>query len=257
MKQAKIGSLASKAARIFALPVCLVLAWHAFSLAGWVDKLFLPGPGEVLAALLNLFSTSEIWPHLWATLMRMFSGFFVALVIAVPAGIVLGHIKKVYLYCEFLIDFARSIPATAIFPLFMIIFGVGDEAKIAIVAFSCGFVILINTIYGVWNAPKTRIVMAKTLRASGSQILTKIVFFDALPDIFAGLRNAVSIALILTVVCEMFIGTNSGLGFLVFNAKTSYDTPKLYAVIGLLGGIGYFINKGLLRVEGKVIPWSR
>jgi ABC-type nitrate/sulfonate/bicarbonate transport system permease component len=139
----------------------------------------------------------------------------------------------------------------------MLVFGVGDASKIAIVAFSCFFVVLINSIYGVWNAPKTRILMARTFRANQFQIFGKIVFFDALPQIFAGLRNALSIALILTVVTEMFIGTKSGLGFLIFNAKIAYDTPTMYAIIILLGILGYTMNMGLLFIEKRLIHWSR
>jgi len=205
----------------------------------------------------RLFSSGEIWDNLGATFFRMMAGFLLASIIGIPLGIVLGHFRKAYVFSEFFIDFTRSIPATALFPLFMLILGVGDKSKIAIVCFSCLFVILINSIYGVWNSPKDRVLMAKTFRATNTQIFSKIILFDALPQIFAGLRNALSIALILAVVTEMFIGTNRGLGFIIYNSKIAYDTPTMYAVIILTGILGYSANRCLLWVERRTIHWSR
>jgi len=192
-----------------------------------------------------------------STLWRMLAGFLLAAVAAIPLGVMLGYMRHAYSFSEFLIDFARSVPATALYPLFMLAFGIGNKSKIAIVAFACFFVILINSIYGVWNAPKTRVTMARTLRATWLQTFSKIVLFDALPQIFAGLRNGLSIALIMAVVAEMFIGTNTGLGFLIVNCKLAYDIPTMYAVIIILGAIGYLSSRGLLLIEKKTIHWSR
>lgn len=239
------------------LPVVLVLLWHGVYVANWANPLFVPAPHAVFKALITVIRTGELFHHALDTLLRMLAGFGIATAIGIPIGLILGRFRRAYVFSEFMIDFTRSIPATAVFPLFMLVFGVGSQSKIAIIAFSCFFVILINSIYGVWNAPRTRILMGRTFRASQLQIFTKIILFDALPQIFAGLRNAVSIAFILAIVTEMFIGTNSGLGFLIFNAKISYDTPKMYAVIIILGVLGYSVNKCLLLIENRSIHWSR
>jgi len=243
--------------RATALPIVLVLVWLALSASGAVNRLFIPLPQDVASALGKLFWTGAIWGDLWATVYRMLAGFLIASVAGILCGIVLGHFRPAYLFSELLIDFTRSIPATALFPLFLLFFGVGDRSKIAIVVFPCFFVVLINAIYGVWNAPKTRILMAKSFRASQLQIVSKIIFYDALPQIFAGLRNALSVALILAVVAEMFVGTKNGLGFLIYNAKIAYDTPQMYAVILLLGVLGYTANRGLLWFERRTLHWVR
>ena len=250
-------SLRIRTQRAVLVPIILCLLWFAIGPTGIVDPLFVPGPYSVLKAGLRLFGEGTFWLGLTATLWRTLAGFLLAAVAAIPLGIMLGYMRHAYSYSEFLMDFARSVPATALYPLFMLTFGIGDRSKIAIIAFACFFVILINSIYGVWNAPKTRVIMARTFRASRLQIFSKIVFYDALPQIFAGLRNALSIALIMAVVAEMFIGTRSGLGFLIINSKLAYDTPKIYAVIVMLGAIGYLSSRGLLLVEKKAIHWSR
>lgn len=238
-------------------PVALCLFWHLISVSGLVDALFVPGPYSVVKAGVRLLGEGAFWGGLAATLWRTLAGFLLAAAAAIPLGVMLGYMRHAYSYSEFLIDFARSVPATALYPLFMLAFGIGDKSKIAIVAFACFFVILINSLYGVWNAPKTRVIMARTFRATRLQIFSKIVLYDALPQIFAGLRNALSIALIMAVVAEMFIGTNSGLGFLIMNSKLSYDTSTMYAVIIILGAIGYLSSRGLLFIEKKTIHWSR
>lgn len=253
----KPPQLARRTLRALVVPVGLCLIWFLVAVTGLVDRLFVPSPVGVLETGFRLLGTGEFWDSLLATVFRMIAGFLLAAGIGIPLGIVLGHFRTAYRFSEFFIDFARSIPATALFPLFMLVFGIGDKSKIAIIAFACLFVILINSIYGVWNAPKTRILMARTLRASQVQMFSKIILFDALPQIFAGLRNALAIALIMAVVTEMFIGTSSGLGFLVMNAKIAYDTPTMYAVIIMLGALGYLASQCLLLVERRAIHWSR
>jgi ABC-type nitrate/sulfonate/bicarbonate transport system permease component len=238
-------------------PGIFIMIWFFLTENQIVDKLFIPCPTTVFKTAKDLLMDSQFWINMGNTLWRMMAGFFLAAIAAIPIGITLGSMNHLYAYSEFLLDFTRSIPATALYPLFLLSLGIGDKSKIAIVVFACFFVILINSIYGVWNAPKTRVVMAQTFRASRLQIFSKIILLDALPEIFAGLRNALSIALIMTVVAEMFIGTNSGLGFLIMNAKMAYNTAAMYAVIIILGALGYISSRLLLGIEKKIIHWSR
>ena len=243
--------------RALAVPAGFCCLWHLISALGLVNSLFIPPPAQVASAIIKFFATGAVWANLWPTFFRMVAGFALATVIGIPLGIVLGYFRRAYMFSEFFLDFSRSIPATALFPLFMLVFGVGDKSKIAIICFSCLFVILINSIYGVWNAPKDRILMARTLRASQCQMFSKIIIYDALPQIFAGLRNALAIALILAIVTEMFIGTKQGLGFVIFNAKIAYDTPMMYGAIILTGVLGYAASRCLGWIEKRVIHWAR
>jgi ABC-type nitrate/sulfonate/bicarbonate transport system permease component len=237
-------------------PVALVAVWFLIAITKIVDPFFLPSPVAVGKQLGILLSTVTTYEHILKTFYRMMAGYFIAVGIGVPLGIILGYWEKIYDSVEFIIDFFRSFPATAMFPLFMLAFGLGDGSKIALVVFGCALLILVNTTYGVHGGSRTRKMVAETMKASQVYIMTKVVLPEALPQIAAGLRLALSLSLIIVVVLEMFIGTKRGLGFLIYNAHMTYQIADMYAFIVLAGLIGYFINQGFVKLEDKVIHWT-
>ncbi len=237
-------------------PLALLLIWYLISIFQWVNPFFLPSPWSVFLELKQLLFSQGVYPHLGRTLYRMFSGYLLAILLGIPLGIMVGYWEKVYNSLEFLIEFFRGFPATSLFPLFMLAFGIGDAAKIAIVIFSCSLVITINTLYGVRNSSKTRQMVAETMKASNTYIFTRVILPDALPYITAGLRTALSLTLIIVVILEMFIGTDKGLGHLIYNAHMTYQIPLMYATIVITGLIGYGMNKGFIKLEEEVIHWG-
>ncbi len=237
-------------------PLALLLIWYLISAFQWVNPFFLPSPWSVLLELKKLLFSQEIYPHLGKTLYRMFSGYILAILLGIPLGIMVGYWEKAYNSLEFVIEFFRGFPATSLFPLFMLAFGIGDAAKIAIVIFSCSLVITINTLYGVRNSSKTRQMVAETMKASNTYIFARVILPDALPYITAGLRTALSLTLIIVVILEMFIGTDKGLGHLIYNAHMTYRIPEMYATIVITGLIGYGMNKGFIKLEEEVIHWG-
>ena len=176
--------------------------------------------------------------------------------IAIPLGIVLGSSEQLYRSLEFVIDFFRSTPASAMFPLFLVLFGVGDETKISVAAFGAILVILFNVAYGVMNARKTRLLAAKVMGASRLRVLFDVMLLESLPQTFVGLRNGVSLALVIIVVAEMFIGSQDGLGHSVFEAQQLFDMPRMYAAIFAAGALGYGLNLLFLLVERRFVHWS-
>ena len=180
----------------------------------------------------------------------------IAAVIAIPLGIVLGSSEQLYRSLEFVIDFFRSTPASAMFPLFLVLFGVGDETKISVAAFGAILVILFNVAYGVMNARKTRLLAAKVMGASRLRVLFDVMLLESLPQTFVGLRNGVSLALVIIVVAEMFIGSQDGLGHSVFEAQQLFDMPRMYAAIFAAGVLGYGLNLLFLLIERRFVHWS-
>ena len=174
--------------------------------------------------------------------------------IAIPLGILLGASERLYRSVEFVIDFFRSTPASAMFPLFLVLFGVGDETKISVAAFGAALVILFNVAYGVMNARKTRLLAAKVMGASRLRVLTDVMLLESLPQTFVGLRNGVSLALVIVVVAEMFIGSTDGLGHRVFEAQQLFDMPDMYAAIFAAGALGYGLNLLFLLIETQLRP---
>ena len=171
-------------------------------------------------------------------------------------GIVLGAKAAVYRSVEFIVDFFRSTPATAMFPLFLLLFGLGDLAKIAVAAFAAWLVIVFNVAYGVMNARQTRILAARSMGASSLRIFRDVIFFETLPQTFIGLRTAVSLALVVIIVAEMFIGATDGMGHRIIDAQISYSLTDMYGSILIAGAMGYGLNLILLFLERSIVHWS-
>ena len=173
-----------------------------------------------------------------------------------PAGLLLGGSKRVYAWCEFLVDFFRSIPVTSLFPLFLFFFGIGDSCKFAIVAYAVALINLFNTMYGVRNSSKTRLLVAKVFRANRRQQILGVVIPEALPQIVVGLRLSLSSALVYVIVTEMFLGTTKGLGYRIYDANLRYEIADMYVGILIAGLLGYGANRMLAFVENRVVHWA-
>lgn len=236
--------------------LALLLLWLIVTTTGLIDKLFLPSPIAVFRELYSLLMSLEIIADFWATLWRTMFGFSMGCTIGVATGLIMGHYQRFYRLMEFPVDFFRSIPATAIFPLFIVIWGLGDKIQIFIAAWASSLVVLINTIYGIRNVAIIRLMVAKTKKASFFKTFSKVMLPNALPYIFAGFRIALSLALVVEIVAEMFLGSQSGLGHRIFNATSIFQMEEAYATVFVVGLLGYTLNKTIILIEGRVVHWS-
>jgi NitT/TauT family transport system permease protein len=237
-------------------PAILFAIWfvaYAFQL---VDANLLPSPISTLADTWHNTVQGNMLEDFWHTFVRVAYAFVFSAVAGVPAGIILGVNDRVYRSVEFLIDFFRSTPATAMFPLFLLLFGLGDFSKVAVAAFAGWLVVVFNVAYGVMNARKTRMLAAKSMGASRSRIFFDVVFFETLPQTFVGIRTGISIALVVIIVAEMFIGATDGLGHRIIDAQISYDLTDMYGSILVTGVMGYGLNLFFLGIEKRLIHWS-
>jgi sulfonate transport system permease protein len=236
--------------------VCLLAIWSFVTWQQWVDPVLLPSPVETAKALWTGMNGGAMGFDFVKTVYRTAASTAIAAVIGIPLGIVLGSSEKLYRSLEFVIDFFRSTPASAMFPLFLVLFGVGDETKISVAAFGAILVILFNVAYGVMNARKTRLLAAKVMGASRLRVLFDVMLLESLPQTFVGLRNGVSLALVIIVVAEMFIGSQDGLGHSVFEAQQLFDMPRMYAAIFAAGALGYGLNLIFILVERRFVHWA-
>lgn len=236
--------------------VGLLVIWSLATWMKWVDPVLLPSPISAFKALWQGLDGGPLGFDFVKTIYRTAVSTLIAAVIGIPLGIILGSSEKIYRSLEFVIDFFRSTPASAMFPLFLVLFGVGDETKISVAAFGAILVILFNVAYGVMNARKTRLLAAKVMGASRLRVLFDVMLLESLPQTFVGLRNGVSLALVIIVVAEMFIGSQDGLGHSVFEAQQLFDMPRMYAAIFAAGALGYGLNLLFLLVERRFVHWS-
>lgn len=230
--------------------------WFLITATGIIDRVFLPPPTDVFKKLFALFISTDIWLDIFATVWRTLTGFLIGGLLGVIVGLIMGTYRKIYETLEFPVDFFRSIPATALFPLFIVIWGLGDQVKIFIAAWACSMVFLINTIYGIRSVSETRLMVAKTKKISSFKVFYKVMIPDAMPYIIAGARIALSLALVVEIVAEMFLGSHSGLGHRIFNASSIFEMEEAYATVIVVGLLGYTINKSIIYFEQRVVHWA-
>jgi ABC-type nitrate/sulfonate/bicarbonate transport system permease component len=230
--------------------------WWLIAVSGLVNPVLLPTPLATLGTLIKGMFTGAMLPDFFATVIRTFGAFLMAAAVGVPVGVALGSSEKVYRSMEFLIDFFRSTPASALIPLFILFFGVSDFSKVVIAAFSAFLLIVFNSAYGVINAKQSRILAAKVMGANQWRVFKDVLLLESLPQTFIGLRSGISIALVIVIVAEMFIGTEQGLGKRIIDAQQVLNVQDMYASILITGILGYFLNMLFLVLEKRFIHWS-
>lgn len=233
-----------------------IALWEFVSEIKLVDPVLLPSPSESLSAFWTGLREGSLRGDFHRTIVRTSTAFSIALVIAVPVGIVLGSSVRVYRAIEFPIDFFRSTPASALFPLFLVLFGAGDKTTVAVAAFGASLAIVFNVAYGVMNARKQRQLAARVMGASRLGVLSDVTLWECLPQTFVGMRLGVSLALVIVIVAEMFIGSTDGLGQRILKSQMIFDMPDMYASIFAAGALGYVLNLLFTLVERRFVHWG-
>ncbi|WP_382154379.1 ABC transporter permease [Hydrogenophaga sp. ANAO-22] len=240
----------------FVGPVVLFIIWDLAVRLGFIKPILLPPPVDALGALLSGLAGGPLMTDFAVTVWRTVQAFLIAAVVGMPLGVLLGSNEKAYRSVEFLIDFFRSTPSSALIPLFLMIFGVSDINKVAIAAFGALLIVVFNSAYGVINARKQRVMAAKVMGATRWQVFKDVLVWESLQPSFVGLRSAVSMALVIVIVAEMFIGADSGLGNRIINSQQVMNVKDMYASILAAGALGYALNVLFLVIERKIVHWS-
>jgi ABC-type nitrate/sulfonate/bicarbonate transport system permease component len=237
-------------------PIVLFILWDLVVRLGFIKAILLPTPADTIAALLTGLAGGPLLMDFAVTVWRTLQAFLIAAAIGVPLGVLLGSNERAYRSVEFLIDFFRSTPSSALIPLFLLVFGVSDVNKVAIAAFGALLIVVFNSAYGVINARKQRVMAARVMGASRWQIFKDVLVWESLQPSFVGLRSAVSMALVIVIVAEMFIGSDNGLGHRIIDAQQVLNVKSMYAAILAAGALGYALNILFLLAERRIVHWS-
>ena len=238
----------------FLLFALLLLIWEIGSAWKLVDPVSIPRVSLILAAWIDGLRNGQLLTQLMPSLWRIFSGFGLAVIIAVPLGLLMGSISLFYRLLEPVTEFIRPIPAAAYIPVAILFLGIGNEMKIFVVFLACLFPILLNTYGGVRGVDPVLVDTGRTFGVSRLRALWQIVFPAALPNILTGMRISLGISLIVAVVSEMIAG-NSGIGYYILDMQRIFRVPDMFAGIFTLGLLGFFINFVFLKVEQHVLRW--
>ncbi|HEV8523027.1 MAG TPA: ABC transporter permease subunit [Terriglobales bacterium] len=233
----------------------LLLVWIAVAELRLVDPIILPSPISVVQAMPGMLR-ERLLVDVALTLARVLGALLLACAFGIPFGLLLGYRKGMYRVIEGPLHALRSIPASALFPLFLIIIGVGERSIVALAAYPSLLVILVNTVSGATLANKRRLYQARLFGLSTWDTISDVLFYEALPNIFDGIRTAVSYALVLVVAVEMFIGLGDrGLGRGIYEYQSTYRIPETYGAIIIAGVIGILLNGVVSRLEGRMLRW--
>ena len=236
-------------------PIGLLLLWQLLLMAGFGDRRFIPAPSDIAARFWDMIVSGELWLHVGVTLYRVFAGFFLGVIPGITVGLLMAMFRPVRIFFDPLIATLFPIPKIALMPLLLLAFGFGDASKIAVVAIAVFFPVIINTYSGAANIEKIYWEVAKNYGASQSVMFRRIMFFGALPMIFAGLRIALAVSFIVLVASE-FVATKAGIGYLIWNSWELLQVDVMFVGIVSVGVLGLIATVILQEIERKVIPWK-
>lgn len=234
------------------LPVTIIVIWAILTtFTGYIPSYILPSPSEVLQSFQSLLMNGQLLEDTSLTLLRVILGLIVSALVGIPLGIVIGWSKLAKNLSSLMLGVLRPIPPIAWIPFAILWFGVGLSSAIFIIFVGSVFPILINTMDGVKRVDKVLLESAYTLGADQYQTLRKVVLPASLPSIVTGLKVGVGVGLMCTVAAEM-IGSNNGLGYLIFTSTSMLDTGN--AIVGMLtiGIIGLTADYLFSRIENEV-----
>jgi ABC-type nitrate/sulfonate/bicarbonate transport system permease component len=234
------------------LPIILLAAWW-FASANSTD-FFFPPLSKILVALKEEWFGARLMDDVVPSVLRLLAGYAIAAVVAVALGVLIGTSRTVRATLEPVLEFFRAIPPPVLVPIFLLLFGIGDGMKIIVIAFGCMWPILLNTVEGVRAVDSVLSDTARTYRITGVARLRHLVLPAASPQIYAGLRQGLSVAIILMVISELFAASN-GLGFAVVQAQRSFAIPETWAGMLMLGLLGFLLAMLFRVVENRQLAW--
>jgi ABC-type nitrate/sulfonate/bicarbonate transport system permease component len=220
------------------------------------DSYYYPPLLDVLKTFKDTWLFSRFGSDVVPSLVRMGVGFTIAVVAGVSIGMVLGRSRRLRTAASPIVEFLRAIPPPALLPFAILVIGVGASMKIFIIAFVCVWPILLNTIDGAAGIDPTLEDTTRVYGIDKRETLLRVVLPAAAPQIFAGLRTAVSLALILMVISEMVASTN-GIGYFILQSQRTFAIPEMWSGILLLGILGYALNGTFVMIERRVLRWHR
>ncbi|MDR1915793.1 MAG: ABC transporter permease [Synergistaceae bacterium] len=247
-----------KALDLFSRSIGLILfiaLWEAAPRLGWVPGIYLAPPSRVFYALWLMAGRGELTRHALISLQRVILGLVVSSVTGVLLGLFIGYFKPVDRILDLLFQAFRQMSAFALFPVFILLFGLGELSKIIIIFWASLWPVLLNTSAGVKNADPVLINSAKSMGASKLFIFIKIILPSAAPEIFTGIRLGGSYCVMAVVAAEM-IGASSGLGYLVLYSEETFNVPEMYAGIIGLAILGIGLNWILQSAEKFFTSWK-
>jgi sulfonate transport system permease protein len=232
-----------------------IAAWQLIANLRLVSPVFLPGPDKAWAALVRGFSGGDLAAKLIGTLEHMAYGWLAASITGIALGALIGSSKVMRAYIAPSLEFLRPLPVSAVIPVAIAMLGLTQGMALFVIAFGAIWPIMLATIHGFAAVEPRLYEVARSLQMSRTSVIGKIALPSALPDILAGMRLSLTVALILSVVCEILAGLD-GLGQWVLLSARAFRSADLFAGVILLGATGYLTSIAMSLVEQRLLAWQ-
>lgn len=238
----------------FAVAAGFVALWQLIADLRLVSPVFLPGPDRAWAALLRGFTSGDLWSKTLGTLEHMAYGWLAASVAGIVLGTMIGSSRVMRSYVAPSLELLRPLPVSAIIPVAIAMFGLTQGMALFVIAFGAIWPMLLATVHGFAAVEPRLYEVARSLDMSRLAVIFKIALPSASPDILSGMRLSLTVALILSVVCEILAGLD-GLGHWVLLSARSFRSADLFAGVILLGVIGYLTALAMATAEQRLLKW--
>lgn len=237
-------------------PLALLLLWEVSTRLGWVSPQILPAPAAVFETLVDLFRTGEIWPNLWISLVRVFTGFALGVAIGAALGIGMGlsPLFRDYAYPAF--RAFNQVPVLGWLPLLMLVVGIDEALKFILIAKAASLPVALNTYQGIRSVPTRYIEVARVFRFTRWQLLTRVVLPAAFAPIWSGVRLGFTHAWLTLVVVEL-LASSEGIGFLIVYGRQLFQLDVVLAAVIVVGLLGLLLDRALAGVEARLSRWRR
>lgn len=234
------------------LPALLVLAWWAAT--SGAKNFFVPTPGALASTFADTWLGDRVFTDVLPSLGRLFVGVVSAIILGILGGLLIGSVRWLRALTEPVLEFFRAVPPPVLVPVLMLLMGITDGMKVAVIISGCIWPVLLNTIEGVRAIDSVLSDSARTYGISGWARIRHLVLPSAGPQVMAGVRQCLSIGLILMVISEMF-ASSSGLGFTIVQFQRSFAVPEMWSGIVILGLIGVAMSLIFQFTERRILRW--
>jgi len=236
------------------VPSLLLLAWAIASKKEWVPPQILPAPAAVGRTLLEQVKSGELFTHFGISLGRVAGGFALGGAIGISLGVAMGLSRRVEQYLLPLFNAVGQVPVLGWLPLAMMVLGIGEALKVVIIAHAALVPVALATLKGIRNVPQAYLDVARAFQFSRPQLLRKVVLPASVPSVFVGVRSGLTQAWLSLVTVEL-LASSEGLGFLIVWGRQLFQLDLVLAAIIVVGVVGLFLDRGLERIEARLLRW--
>ena len=237
-------------------PILLLALWEVAARLGWIDTRFFSSPSAIFEVFWDMLVNGSLWSHTQASIVRVLVGFAIGTFIGVALGLAIGLFPTVAAVFEPLVNATFPIPKVGLLPLVIILFGLGEASKYAIIAIAVVYLVLINTVSGVRTIERIYLDVGRNYHAGKLMMFTDVALPGALPMIMAGMKISMGVSLIIIVTAES-LAAKSGIGYLIWTSWQVFEVEKMYVGLFVSAILGFGLAVMLDWLERVLVPWKR